>query len=84
LHYINLRTSLKITKRLLFRFRKLILRITTILKIKKKRRIILEYNKRRIRLKLSIIIKNTIKTRLLQTKSTKKTKIFDKLIAFFC
>jgi len=39
---------------------------------------------KKIRLKLLIIIKNIIKTKLLQTKLIKRTKIFNKLIAFFC
>jgi len=38
LHYINFRTILITTKRLLSRFRKSILRTTTILKIKKKKK----------------------------------------------
>jgi len=37
LHYINFRISLTITKRLLFKSRKSISRIATILKIKKKK-----------------------------------------------
>ncbi len=84
MYYINLRTNLKITKKLLFKFQKSILRTATILKKKKKKEIILKYNKKRIRLKLLIIIKNTIKTKLLQTKLIKRTKIFNKLIALFC
>ncbi len=44
----------------------------------------LRYNKRKIKLKLLIIIRNIIKTKLLQTKLIKKTKILNKLIALSC